>query len=80
MYMKKKSWDVADVTSQIHNIARECTSGYNDGYVAWGCKQDLYQLKFLLDDALFRCPSFGDIEEEYLKLEEQKRIIKILKK
>lgn len=79
MHMKKKSWDVADITSQLHSIARECKSSYNDGFTSWGCKQDLYTLKFLLDDILANSPHFGDLEIDFLKLEEQKRIIKILK-
>lgn len=79
MHMKKKSWDVGDITSQLHSIAREVNSPYNDGFTSWGCKQDLYQIKFLVDDILSKSPSFGDLEIDFLKLEEQKRIIKILK-
>jgi hypothetical protein len=79
MHMRKKSWDVGDITSQLHSISRECTSPHNDGFTAWGCKQDLYQIKFLVDDILTKCPQFGDLEIDFLKVEEQKRIIKILK-
>lgn len=79
MHLKKKSWGVADITQQIHNAARECQSPYNDGYTGWYVKQDLYQIKFILDEALKNCPSFGDTEEQWLTEQEQKRIIKILK-
>ena len=37
----KKSWDTADVMSQIGSLARECSSPYNDGYTGWYCKQDV---------------------------------------
>lgn len=74
----KKSWDVNSITSQIHSIARECSSSYNDGYTAFGCKQDLYQLKELLDTVIRNSPTFSG-EQEWLQEQEKKRIIKILK-
>lgn len=74
----KKSWDVSSITSQIHSIARECASPYNDGYTAFGCKQDLYQLKELLDNIIKNSPTFSG-EQEWLQEQEKKRIIKILK-
>lgn len=78
MYLKKKNWDVDELLRQISNITRECTSPYNDGYTAWGLKQDLYTLKFHLDECLNNCPSFGP-EEEWLTEQEKKKVIKILK-
>lgn len=75
----KKSWDADSVASQIHAIAREASSPYNDGFTGWGCKQDLYRIQQILNEALSRCPNYGTIEEEWLKEQEQKRIIKILK-
>ena len=75
----KKSWDVADISQQIHSLARECSSSYNDGFTSFECKKDLYQLKLIVDDALSKSPKFGEIEEKWLTEQEQKRIIKILK-
>jgi hypothetical protein len=75
----KKNWDVGEVTSQINNMIRECRSPYNDGYTGWYIKQDLYQIKFVLDEALRNCPDFGTTEQEWLTDQEQKRIIKHLK-
>ena len=74
----KKNWDASNVSSQIRAMAATCTSPYNDGYTQWYAKQDLYQLKFVLDEALKQCPTFAD-EEQWLTEQEQKRIIKILK-
>jgi hypothetical protein len=79
MNLKKKTWGVADVVQQINNAARECRSPYNDGFTGWYVKQDLYQMKFILDEALKNCPDFGTMEQEWLTEQEQKRIIKILK-
>lgn len=75
----KKSWEVSDITSQVHSLAREISSPYNDGYTQWHCKQDLYQIKQLVDQALARSPDFGDLEQEWLQTQEKKHIIKILK-
>ncbi len=75
----KKSWDVSDITSQVHSLSRECNSPYNDGFTAWGCKQDLLILQQLINDAIRSSPNFGAMEEQWLKEQEQKRIIKLLK-
>ena len=74
----KKSWDVGNITSQIHTLSRECSSPHNDGYTAFGCKQDLYQIKEVIDTAIRNSPTFAG-EQEWLQEQEKKRIIKILK-
>ncbi len=75
----KKNWDVDGISSQIHSLSRECSSPYNDGFTAWGCKQDLLQIQMLVNDAVKNSPFFGDLETDWLKIQEQKRIIKLLK-
>ncbi len=75
----KKSWDIADIVSQINSLSREVRSPYNDGFTAWNCKQDLLLLHELVTESLEESPSFGEMETEWLKEREQKRIIKILK-
>lgn len=73
----KKSWDVGDIVKQINCARYECISPYNDGYTGFYTKQDLYRIKWILDDALKECPTFAG-EEEWLREQEQKKIIKIL--
>ena len=75
----KKSWDEADIYRQIHAMARECASPYNTGFLTFEIKKDLYGLKELIDQALKDSPNFGDLENDWLKEQEQKRILKILK-
>ena len=75
----KKSWDVIGITSQIYTLHRECSSPYNDGFTAWGCKQDLLLIQQLVNEAVKNSPNFGETETDWLKEQEQKRIIKILK-
>jgi len=73
----QKNWDVPDIARQINTLTYEINSPRNDGFLAWGCKQDLYRIKWLVEDALKRCGTYVG-EEEWLKEQEQKKIIKIL--
>jgi hypothetical protein len=74
----KKSWDVPDIARQINILAYEANSPYNTGFIGWGCKQDLYRIKWMVEDALKRCGTY-ELEEEFLKRHEQEEIIKLLK-
>ena len=78
MQLQKKLWSVEDIATQIHAIARECSSPYNDGFTSFELKKDLYQIKEILDTAISRSPTFYG-EQEWLTAQEQQRIIKILK-
>lgn len=73
----KHSYDIVRAQTEIRAAFRECISPYNDGFVTWGIKQDLYQLKWMLDEMIKECPTFAP-EPEWLKEQEQKKLIKIL--
>lgn len=73
----KFSYNLTDAAQVINAAAYDASSSRNDGFVAWGAKQDLYRLKWILEDALNRCPTFAP-EAEWLREHEQKKIIKIL--
>jgi len=75
----KKNWDVIDIVSQINIMAMECKSPYNEGFLAWGIKQDLLRVKWLVDDALNRCPKFAG-EDEFVEKHEQDLTLQILKR
>ena len=47
----KRNYDVGDIINQIRLIEAECRHPYTDGFVAWGSKQDLYQLKFIIEQS-----------------------------
>ncbi len=74
----KRSFDLVSVYQQLNSAARELNDSRNDGFVTWGTKQELYHLKWYLDDMLKNSPKFSP-EEEWLHEQEQKRIIKYLK-
>jgi hypothetical protein len=73
------NWDVNNIKNQLRRMYSECGSSYNDGFTSWIIKQELYEVKFLVDELLSKCVKFGP-EEEWLKLKEQEKIIEILKK
>lgn len=78
MTLKKKTWHIADITGQIYSMARECASPFNDGYTSFEIKKDLWELKFVIDQAIRNTPTFND-EDQWLTTQEQKRILKHLK-
>ena len=68
-----------DIMGHIRKMNIEMTSPYNDGYMSWGIKQDLYIVKFFLDKVLADAPEFKD-EAEWLKEQEHRLMMEILKK
>jgi hypothetical protein len=75
----KQNWSVVDIATQINTMSYECSSSYNDGFMAFGIKQDMLRLKWILDDALARCPTFVG-EAEFVDKHEKDVLIQILKK
>jgi hypothetical protein len=75
----KKPLDLNSVLQQIRAAEREVNSSYNDGFIKWEIKKELYHIKFLLDELLLRSDKFTG-EEEFLKEESQKMMINILKR
>jgi hypothetical protein len=56
----------------------EMNSAYNDGFVTWPIKQDLYRLKWLIDESLEQASTYVG-ETEWLKEQEGEKIMRILK-
>lgn len=75
----KYSYDATKAVREINAAAYDACDKMNDGFICWGAKQDLYRIKWILEDALKRCPDFGSIESDWLREQEQKKIIRILK-
>lgn len=73
-----KRWSVEDIARQINSARYVCTDPRQDGFTTWGVKQDLYQIKWLVDEAIRQCPTFAP-EEDWLREQEKKKVIKILK-
>ena len=48
------------------------------GWETWPCKQDLYRVKFLVDELLEKCPTYS-VEADWLREQEAEKIVRILK-
>jgi len=72
-----KHYSIDQIISGIHSARWQCSDPRMDGYTTWGIKQDLYQIKWIVDESLKRCPTYAG-EEQWLKEQEQKRLIKML--
>ena len=72
------SYNIADAAREINAAAYDACDMRQDGYVCWGAKQDLYRLKWILEDAIRRCPHFTP-EYEWLREQEKQKVIRILK-
>lgn len=70
----KISWDVARILSELRSCTVQAGSSYNDGFTAWGCKQDLLQIKYELDNMLRGLPSFGSDEEDFVRQLEKRQV------
>ena len=69
--------DYNSVNHQIYIAGVELHSPYNDGYVQWEIKKDLYKLKWLLDGILKDSPEFVG-EEEFLKEQSKQQMWRAL--
>jgi len=74
----KKNWDTNEVNRQISAAGWQVCSPHNDGFTAFFAKQDLYQIYWHLGDVLRKCPKFSG-EDEWLREQEKKQVINILK-
>lgn len=74
----KLQHNISEIISQIKYAQYTCSDIRTDSYVSWGIKQDLYQIKWIIDEAIRQCPVFS-LEEEWLREKEKNRVVKILK-
>jgi hypothetical protein len=71
--------DMASTVSTIRAIRHDVCDMRVNSYLQWGAKQDLWRLKWILDQAIKDCPHFSATEDDWLKEEEKKQVIRILK-
>jgi hypothetical protein len=75
----RKPMDYNSVSHQIYMTGVEINSMYNDGFTQSMMKQDLYKLKWLIDEIIQDSPTFAG-EDEFLKEHEQVKMWRTLKK
>ena len=71
--------DYNSVHHQIYLAGVELHSPYNDGYVTFEIKKDLYKIKWLLDEIMADAPKYSG-EEEFVKEHDQKKMWRTLSK
>jgi hypothetical protein len=60
-----KKPDAGVAFNYVRQVSGEISSPYNDGYTAMSLKQDLWQLKCLLEDTYEKLPTFVGEDEWY---------------
>ena len=66
-------WNTDKCLNDIHIMMLHATDPRTTGYETWPIKQDLYKIKWAVDQALEKCPKFGP-EQEFLE-EHQKEVM-----
>jgi len=72
-------WNVERVIGECSRMWAGANDPYVTGYNNWPCKQDLYRVKFAIDEMLETTSTFAG-EEEWLKEQEQEKVMRILKR
>jgi hypothetical protein len=70
-------YEIGDILRSIQKAVRCNTDSGGEGGYAWGAKQDLYKIKWAAEEALKQCNIFEE-EDQWLKEQEKKKIVKIL--
>lgn len=71
-------WNTDKIINDVHSMQYAATDMRMDGFVTWGVKQDLYKIKWAVDEALSKCSVYAG-EEEFLEEHEKEQVIKVLK-
>ena len=65
-------WSLKEIQSHVDRMVWACTDPRQDGFTTWRCKQDLHRVKYMIEDALARCPEYS-VEEEWLEQQQLER-------
>ena len=74
-----KRWDRQKIENDLWQIYFAMTDPRMDGFVTWGCKQDLLRIKYYLDDLLQDSPTYVG-EDKFVEELEAEKTFKILKR
>ena len=72
-------WNVDRVIDDCQRMYYGATDPYVTGWNNWPCKQDLYRVKFAVDEMLAQTSKFAG-EQEWLEQLEKEKMWKALKK
>lgn len=72
-----KNWSVEQVIGACQKMHQGATDPNMTGWVNWPCKQDLYRVKFAVDEMLKKTSTFAG-EEEWLEEHDKEEVWKAL--
>jgi len=75
-----RDWNKAHICSEISKITFAGSDPRMDGFVTWGCKRDLYEILWFVEDELDKMGTYSEYEDELIKKREQHKILKALGK
>ena len=75
-----KDWNREKIEQEIWKIKWAATDPRMDGFVTWGCKQDLILLKYYIEDMLEQCSTYADEQEFIDKLEADRTFTRLKQK
>ena len=67
-----KTWNADQVISECQQMYHGANDAYMTGFVNWPCKQDLYRVKFAVDEMLSKTAKFTGEPEWLLEQEKDK--------
>ena len=69
-----RDWNVNDIINQCQRMWFGANDPYVTGWNNWPCKQDLYRVKFAVEEMLRQTPTFtGESEWVAEQLDEQEK-------
>lgn len=74
-----KNWNADQIIQEASKIYLAGTNPRMDGFTTWPCKQDLYRIKWAVDEMLDNMPTYS-VEDEFLAEHEKELVWKALKK
>ena len=66
------TWNADTIVGQLQQCYFATTDPYQDGFTGWHCKQDLYRVKFAVDEMLAKTSKFTGEDEWLLEQEKNK--------
>lgn len=73
-----RDWSLSDLKEGVNKISYAESDPRMDGFNTWGCKQDLYQLLWHIEDTLDKCSTYAG-EDIFVRDREKQQTIKALK-
>jgi len=74
-----RDWSVQQIKQEIAKIRFAENDPRMDGFATWGCKKDLYEMLWYIQDELDKCGTYTD-EGDFVKHREQSILLRTLGK